>query len=82
MQNVEILSEGKVKIAAGTLYGAIENLLSHNMIVQVATSDSRRKVYALTSTGRKVLNLEYHRMTNLIQVTDRLLANQNEESKL
>jgi DNA-binding PadR family transcriptional regulator len=72
MQNVEALSGGKVKIAAGTLYGAIENLLKQNMIVQVGSYDSRRKVYALTLTGKEVLNLEYQRMKHLIEISDGL----------
>ena len=72
MQNVESLSGGKVKIAAGTLYGAIENLLKRNMIVQVGSYESRKKVYALTPVGRNVLDLEYQRMTHLIQISDQL----------
>ena len=72
MGQVESLSGGKVKIAAGTLYGAIENLLKQGLIVQVGSLESRRKVYALTPTGREVLNMEYRRMARLIQVSDRL----------
>lgn len=70
MQNVESLSEGKVKIAAGTLYGAIENLLKQNMIVPVGNYDNRRKVYALTPTGTELLNMEYQRMVNLIRISN------------
>ncbi len=70
MQNVEELSEGKVKIAAGTLYGAIENLLKQNMIVPVGSVDSRRKVYALTPTGMEVLNMEYQRIVHLIRISE------------
>lgn len=73
MQNVEALSEGKVRIAAGTLYGAIENLLGQKLIVHVGNQDSRRKVYALTPQGRDILNLEYQRMKHLIEITGRLL---------
>lgn len=72
MGQVESLSGGKVKIAAGTLYGAIENLLKQGLIIQVGSFESRRKVYALTPTGREVLNMEYQRMARLIQVSDGL----------
>lgn len=72
MQNVEALSGGKVRIAAGTLYGAIENLLKQNLIVQVGSLDSRRKVYVLTQYGRDVLNMEYQRMMHLVQISDQL----------
>ena len=32
MKNIEDLSGGRVKMAPGTLYGAIENLLKHQLI--------------------------------------------------
>lgn len=73
MQTVESLSEGKVKVAAGTLYGAIENLLKQDVIVPVGSYDSRRKVYALTPTGRELLHMEYQRMAHLIRVSDQQL---------
>ena len=73
MQNVEVLSQGRVKIAAGTLYGAIESLLKQKLIMPVASEDSRRKVYVLTSQGKGILDLEYQRMTHLIQISNRLM---------
>ena len=42
------MSNNQVKIAAGTLYGAIENLLKLNLIEAVKTEDHRRKVYVIT----------------------------------
>lgn len=71
MQKVEEMSLGDVRIAAGTLYGAIENLLKHQLIERIESNDSndsRRKVYVLSEKGRYVLRLDakrmYH-MTNL-----------------
>ena len=69
MQNVELLSENKVKIAAGTLYGAVENLIKQKLIKPVDTEDTRRKVYVLTAEGRDVLKLEIDRMTRLIAIS-------------
>ena len=48
MQRVEDLSDGDVRIAAGTMYGAIENLLKLKWIKSIPSNDKRRKVYALT----------------------------------
>lgn len=42
MQKVGELSDGEVRIAAGTLYGAIENLLKLKFIQPVQSDDSRR----------------------------------------
>lgn len=73
MQNVEVLSHGRVKIAAGTLYGAIESLLKQKLIMPVASEDNRRKVYVLTAQGKGILDLEYQRMAHLIQISNRLM---------
>ncbi|EDW4537570.1 PadR family transcriptional regulator, partial [Salmonella enterica subsp. enterica] len=42
LQKVEELSRGQVRMAAGTLYGAIDNLVKLKWIEPVATADSRR----------------------------------------
>ncbi|MHB8063339.1 MAG: PadR family transcriptional regulator [Ruminiclostridium sp.] len=62
MQNVEQLSGNKVKVAAGTLYGAVEKLTKQKLIKSVENDDKRRKVYVLTTEGKDVLKLEIERM--------------------
>ncbi|MBU3187239.1 PadR family transcriptional regulator [Clostridium estertheticum] len=69
MKKAEELSDGKVRIAAGTLYGAIENLLKLNFIQPVKSDDIRRKVYIITDEGKKVLLLDFERMKHMIDVT-------------
>ncbi|MBW6410845.1 PadR family transcriptional regulator [Clostridium weizhouense] len=69
MQKVEELSDGKVRIAAGTLYGAIENLLKLKFIEPVESNDSRRKVYIITDEGKKILLLDFERMKHIINIT-------------
>lgn len=71
MQKVEELSEGKVKIAAGTMYGALENLLKQKLICAVPTDDKRRKVYRITEEGREVLKLEAERLRHVIVVAEK-----------
>ena len=69
MQKVEELSDQQVKIAAGTLYGAIENLLKQKLIQSVRSEDKRRKVYVITKKGREVLLLDLERMQKMIRIT-------------
>lgn len=69
MQKVEELSQGEVRIAAGTLYGAIENLLKWKFIKPVESKDKRRKVYVITDEGKKVLQLDYERMKHMNKIT-------------
>jgi len=71
MQKVEELSNGEVRMAAGTLYGAIENLLKLKFIQPIESVDSRRKVYAITDEGKKILHLDYERMNYMIDITNK-----------
>ncbi len=72
IQKVEELSNGQVRMAAGTLYGAIENLLKLKFIQPIATDDSRRKVYQITDEGREILQLDCLRMLHMIKLTQEL----------
>jgi DNA-binding PadR family transcriptional regulator len=68
MQDVEALSAGRVKVGPGTLYGALTNLLQQKLIRRVgeaAEGGERRKVYALTPLGERVLVLEGERLASL-----------------
>ena len=46
MQKMEELSNHQVKIAAGTLYGAIENLLKRKLIKPVKGDDKAEIIYS------------------------------------
>ncbi|WP_163970377.1 PadR family transcriptional regulator [Oceanobacillus halotolerans] len=70
MQKVEELSDQQVKIAAGTLYGAIENLLKQELIQSVKSEDKRRKTYVITDKGKEVLRLDFERMRHMIRITE------------
>lgn len=68
MQNVERLSNGRVKLAAGTLYGAITTLLEKGWIVALSEEKgSRKKEYLITEQGKEILRLEIVRLKELIE---------------
>lgn len=69
MQKVEELSRGQVRIAAGTLYGAFENLAGRKLISPVESDDPRRKVYRTTAQGRKILMEDCRRMEQMTALT-------------
>ncbi len=73
MKRVEELSSGQVRLAAGTMYGALENLLKKGLITALESGDPRRKVYAVTQMGRDVLKADCERMRALVGLTDRVL---------
>jgi len=67
MQNVRELSQGRVNLGAGTLYGAISTLLEKEWIHQLAMDvDARKKEYVITGIGKAVVNAEISRLEELI----------------
>lgn len=74
MQRVEELSYGRVRIAAGTMYGATENLLKQKLIREVPGDDKRRRVYQLTDNGKEVLQFETKRLKQLVVIADKVLG--------
>ena len=72
MQRVEDLSDGDVRIAAGTMDRAIENLLKLKWIKYIPSNDKRRKVYALTDKGQEILQLETGRLRKLEHLAQEL----------
>lgn len=75
IQNVEQLSGGRVRLAAGTLYGAINTLLEKGWITALTgEADSRKKEYVITEIGRDMLQKELQRLTELLENGKRLLG--------
>lgn len=74
MQNVEQLSNGRVKLAAGTLYGAINTLLDKGWIVALSEEkESRKKEYLITDQGKQMLCCEIVRLKELIENGNHIL---------
>ena len=68
MQNVEKLSGGRLRLAAGTLYGAISSMLEKGWIAAIAgEGDSRKKEYVITEAGKCILRAEYARLRELVE---------------
>ena len=56
MQQAEALSAGRVRLAAGTLYGALSSLCDKGWIrLLPVEAGSRKKEYVLTDEGFRVL---------------------------
>ena len=61
MQKAEQLSSGRVRLAAGTLYGALNTLLEKGWIA-AGPQEGRQKRYQLTPLGREALLGELDRL--------------------
>ena len=70
LKDVADLSEGRIKLSAGTLYGALGRLLEQGWIVRLGSeepddSGRPRKEYELTELGRRILSAETRRLETL-----------------
>lgn len=75
IQNVEELSKGRVKLAAGTLYGALNSLVDKGWIDALPENpESRKKEYVITTSGNIVLREELDRLSELVDNGKRLLG--------
>ena len=67
MQMTEQLSGGRIRLAAGTLYGALNTLCEKGWIAPLPMEeDSRKKGYKLTQKGIEVLEKELERLHQLV----------------
>ena len=74
MQNVEALSGGRVKLAAGTLYGAISSMLEKGWIQALpGEASSRKKVYEITDSGKTIAKNELLRLQELLANGERII---------
>lgn len=64
MQLVEEISNGRVHLGAGTIYGAIKTLLERGWI-EALGGDGRKKEYLITEVGKKVVEYEILRLREL-----------------
>ncbi len=68
MQNVEQLSKGRIHLAPGTLYGALNNLVDKGWIIALPEiKESRKKEYKITEKGLEILKEEVLRLEELAQ---------------
>lgn len=74
MQQVEDLSGGRVRLAAGTLYGALNALCEKEWIIPLPfDKDSRKKEYKLTEKGLSILKAELVRLRQLVANGEEIL---------
>lgn len=74
MKQVELDSQGKVKMGPGTLYGSIGRMISAGLIaesnkkIDPQMNDERRIYYKITASGRKALSGELDRYSRVVAI--------------
>jgi len=68
IQNVDRMSNGRLILAAGTLYGAISTLLEKKWIEALpGEKNSRKKEYIISEVGKSVVEEEMKRLEELLK---------------
>ena len=82
MQNAEALSNGRVRLAPGTLYGALNTLLERGWIEAVGQGGpARKKEYVITPFGRVAVLRELERLRELVRNGEELTGGWQHESQ-
>ena len=73
MSEVEIRTAGRVRLGAGTLYGALKRLVGDGLVEEAAEradapDDERRRYYRLSSLGRSVARAEARRLAAAVRL--------------
>jgi len=76
LKDVEVMSDGRVVLSTGTLYGALRRLLDDEWIERIEEENSSRgrQAYRLSAKGRKNLQLEVGRMKQLTRLANLRIA--------
>jgi DNA-binding PadR family transcriptional regulator len=70
LQDIRQMSDARVLLSTGTLYGALRRLLEDGLIERFQQDDTSRdkQAYKLTSEGRRLLQREIRRMKQLTRI--------------
>ena len=66
MQEAEQISQGTLRLAPGTIYGAFTTL-EENKLISMVDKEGRRKIYQITEIGIQVLLGQIRRMEIMLQ---------------
>lgn len=75
IQNAKKMSNERVQLAAGTLYGAINTLLERQWIRALpGESNSRKKEYVITDRGKLAVEQEITRLRELLHNGEQVIG--------
>src|SRR5579871_4087260 len=76
LKDIERMSNGRVVLSTGTLYGALRRLLEDDWIERFEEEDTSRgkQAYRLTPQGRRNLQLEIDRMKQITRLASLRVA--------
>ena len=82
LKDVEEMSQQRVRLSTGTLYGALRRLLDDAWIARHSADDKSRgrQDYRLTARGRKILQQEIARLKQLTRLAGLRVATTEQQT--
>ncbi len=77
VQRVEMLTEGAIRLAPGTMYGSLSKM-EKDGVIRFLREEEKRKIYQITALGMEVLQMEIKRIQRLYRITQEEIANEKE----
>lgn len=79
LKDVSALSNNRITLSTGTLYGALKRLMDEDWIVRQEREERQegvrdRKVYILSGPGKNLLMAEIKRLQSLVRVAEKVRA--------
>lgn len=68
VQTVERLTEGRVRLAPGTMYGSLSKM-EKDGVIEFVREEDKRKIYVITELGDEILKIELERIERLYKIT-------------
>lgn len=64
IKNIEALTNGRLKLGSGTIYGTLMKMQTDELIV-LFSDDERKTIYEITTLGKQILQREMQRIKEL-----------------
>jgi len=72
MQDIREISGGTFSVGPATLYTTIKKLSDQGLIIETfGSTEDRRRTYVLAPAGRRLLDAEFHRQQQLLDLARR-----------
>lgn len=82
MQFVEMKTNGRLILGAGSLYGALNSLQEKGWIAPTDDGKGRKKEYLITEKGKEVVHLEIARLETLLLTAKEMVGGHENEKIL
>ncbi len=68
VQTVERLTDGKIRLTPGTMYGSLSKM-EKDGVIRFIREEDKRKIYQITQLGLELLDIETERIERLYKIT-------------